>query len=83
MMSGEGSRVGAGWRSPFLPSFLPWPFVPSQAWMSQGSTDLFHTGYLSPQMLPGHGAGESTLSPITDLGSSPSSALENCVVLVI
>lgn len=82
-MSGEGSRVGAGWRSPLFPPSFPGHLFQARHGWSQGSTDLFHTGYLSPQMLPGHGAGESTLSPITDLGSSLSSALENCVVLVI
>lgn len=46
MMSGEGSRMGAGWRSSFLPSFLlSFPdhlFQAKHGW-SQGSPDLFYS----------------------------------------
>lgn len=40
-MSGEGRRVGAGWRSPFLPSFPGHLFQAKHVW-SQGSPDLFY-----------------------------------------
>lgn len=40
-MSGQGGGMGAGWRAPFLPSFPGHLF--------QKSTDLFHSGRLSPQ----------------------------------
>lgn len=43
---------------------------------SQGSIDPFYSGHFSPRMLPGHRAGESTFSTITELGF----ALENWAV---
>lgn len=79
-MSGEGGRTGAGWRSPFLPSFPGHLFRARHGW-SQGSPDLFHSGCFSSQMLLDMEPGRAHCLLSQILGSSPSSALENCAVL--
>lgn len=63
MMSGQGSVVGAGWRGLFLPSFSGHLLQARHGW-GWGSTDLFCLGCFSPHMLPGHGVGVSTFSPV-------------------
>lgn len=79
-MWGGGAVAGGGRVEVPFPSFRGHLFRARHGW-SQGPTDLFHSGHFNAQLLPGFGVGESTFLPVTDLGSSPSSALENFVGL--